>query len=103
MDAETLRVPSLWSIDRCTKHEDYVANCLRCQEEVLTCRTEKAYRAGYAAALAAPESDLASLKDLACQFHEWAKTSERVGGQEECAVALEKWIAEREPGGEPTR
>ena len=50
---ETLKVPSLWSIDRCTKHDDYVTDCLRCQEEVLTVKLECAYRAGFTAALAA--------------------------------------------------
>jgi hypothetical protein len=88
MDAETLR----------SCFEDWWAEHAYWSEP-----KELAWLAFESGAAAAPESDLASLKDLACQFHEWAKTSERVGGQEECAVALEKWIAEREPGGEPTR
>jgi hypothetical protein len=42
-------VPSLWRIERCVKHSDYQPDCLLCQEEVLTTKTEAAYRAGLAA------------------------------------------------------
>lgn len=46
-------VPSLWRIERCTKHEDYDPACAACAEEILTSKTEAAYRAGFNAALAA--------------------------------------------------
>jgi hypothetical protein len=45
-------VPKLWRLTPCTKHADYVADCPQCQEEVLTCKTERAYAAGWRAALA---------------------------------------------------
>jgi len=44
-----VQVPSLWRIMRCGKHKDYEATCLTCQEEVLTVKTEAAYRSGFVA------------------------------------------------------
>ena len=43
-------VPSLWKVMRCAKHEDYVKDCPLCEEEVLTIKTDNAYRAGFKAA-----------------------------------------------------
>jgi hypothetical protein len=40
-------------------------------------------------------SDEITLRDLVVEFREWAKLSARVGGQEECAAALEKWLDAR--------
>ena len=45
---------------------------------------------GYGAA-----SDETTLRDLVAEFREWAKFSERVGGEEECAAALKKWLDAR--------
>src|SRR5712664_816158 len=51
MTQSKLEVPWIWRIERCTKHENYESDCLSCREEILTIKTENAYRAGFKAAL----------------------------------------------------
>ena len=55
-----IRVPSIWRIERCNKHPDYESDCLACGEEILTIKTENAYRAGFAAALKSSAASAAS-------------------------------------------
>ncbi len=44
-----VQVPSLWRFMRCREHKNYESTCHNCQEEILTIKTEAAYRAGFAA------------------------------------------------------
>ena len=44
--AQNAPIPPLWRMVKCTKHEDYHSGCGLCEEEVLSCKLEKAYIAG---------------------------------------------------------
>lgn len=64
---EPLTIPSIWRIDKCKRHEDYVESCAGCQEEILTVKTEQAYRAGFKA-VAAPQAESAGKPDAVEEF-----------------------------------
>ena len=55
--SDEIKVPGLWRIERCVTHVDYDSDCLRCREEVLTTKTENAYKAGFKAAEAVREDE----------------------------------------------
>jgi hypothetical protein len=78
------RVPSLWRIERCTKHEDYDPQCPLCAEEILTVKTERAYLAGWQAAEQAGR----------CEMLRWVVSSLRDypngGGDKEVMAEVER-------------
>ena len=53
---QIIAVPPIWQRELCTMHEDFNVDCFMCAEEIVTGKTENAWKAGYRAGLAAAKT-----------------------------------------------